>query len=747
MVDVDSLTEAEQRLIDAVKTGSRCDFAEGEEIQPGDMAHWGPERTIRAAVLKSLVTEDRSRWDLGPDAAEASVRGAVVSDDLTGVNAVQLSLQLDWCRFDGDVSFERATFDGSAAFTGAAFRRKARFAGATFTGDAVFSEATFTGDARFSDAKFTGDAVFSNATFTGDAVFSGATFTGDARFSEATFTGDAVFTNTKFTGDAVFSNATFARDARFDNATFTGTAWFVNATFEGTAWFDNAPFIGDALFRKATFAGHAWFSDVRFTGDAVFTSAPFTRDALFRKATFARIARFDEATFASKADFRETTFTADACFRGAAFNDGVDFRNATFDDFARFDSVVFGRSADFVNAKFKGPASFHETVADELDLSRVEFSAPDPGPWIATVIRLQGAVFAVRSRIKVTARDIYGSRLQAPEGVDLILHCAQVDLSDAAFLRSSSVSTRALKNELDRSDDPAPPPSRAAALRPAQEMMAQLPTQCSVTSLSGANIGQLSLSDVILDNCTFARANGLDTLRIGTRCSFRWMPPRWDWLPITHRQVIADEMAWRNPDKHTDETIHEVPVSALEIARIYRELRKGREDAKNEPGANDFYYGEMEMRRLAGREATRAADGNKSSRVERALLCGYWAVSGYGLRAWRALLTLAVVLITAGFLYTLPHPQFASLTPQAQISKIDPISGRVTYASSPKRTPNFSESLEFAARESISLLQGRTTQQAITTEGPGTVLDFVLRLAGPLLLAFTILALRARTRR
>ena len=33
------------------------------------------------------------------------------------------------------------------------------------------------------------------------------------------------------------------------------------------------------------------------------------------------------------------------------------------------------------------------------------------------------------------------------------------------------------------------------------------------------------------------------------------------------------------------------------IAGLYRALRKGREDAKDEPGAADFYYGEMEMRR------------------------------------------------------------------------------------------------------------------------------------------------------
>ena len=33
------------------------------------------------------------------------------------------------------------------------------------------------------------------------------------------------------------------------------------------------------------------------------------------------------------------------------------------------------------------------------------------------------------------------------------------------------------------------------------------------------------------------------------------------------------------------------------IAAIYRSLRKANEDAKNEPGAADFYYGAMEMRR------------------------------------------------------------------------------------------------------------------------------------------------------
>lgn len=73
---------------------------------------------------------------------------------------------------------------------------------------------------------------------------------------------------------------------------------------------------------------------------------------------------------------------------------------------------------------------------------------------------------------------------------------------------------------------------------------------------------------------------------------------------------------------------------------MYRELRKGREDAKEELGAADFYYGEMAMRRQAARG------------VERWLLTGYWAVSGYGLRASRAVAAfLIVVVVFAGLLY------------------------------------------------------------------------------------------------
>src|SRR6476659_8229801 len=99
MVDVDSLNDAEQRLVDAVKTGSVCDFSNGREIQPNDMAGWGADRTVRAAVLKRLLT-DATHWGIEASLVKVTLRGAVVSGDLSGFKGAQLCLRMDYCRFD-----------------------------------------------------------------------------------------------------------------------------------------------------------------------------------------------------------------------------------------------------------------------------------------------------------------------------------------------------------------------------------------------------------------------------------------------------------------------------------------------------------------------------------------------------------------------------------------------------------------------------------------------------------------------
>jgi hypothetical protein len=185
-----------------------------------------------------------------------------------------------------------------------------------------------------------------------------------------------------------------------------------------------------------------------------------------------------------------------------------------------------------------------------------------------------------------------------------------------------------------------------------------------------------------------------------------------------------------------------------QIAGLYRALRKGREDTKDEPGAADFYYGEMEMRRHAQRPAGTDTDSRRGAswgRVERSILTAYWLVSGYGLRAWRALATLAAVVLLAGVVFAFWG--FAPLDePTIRPVAVD-AHGAPIYANQPVQRPagldELPHGVRFSAQAATALLRG--PDQPLTALGEW--LYMALRLLGPVLLGLAILALRGRVKR
>ncbi len=153
------------------------------------------------------------------------------------------------------------------------------------------------------------------------------------------------------------------------------------------------------------------------------------------------------------------------------------------------------------------------------------------------------------------------------------------------------------------------------------------------------------------------------------------------------------------------------------IAGLYRALRKSREDARDEPGAADFYYGEMEMRRHAHGRADHG-DGGSRGRVDRGVLTAYWLVSGYGLRAWRAIAWLAGVTVAFALAFHL------------------------VGFTRPPQPATYWTSLLYAFRSTISL-----TDNDVTLTAWGQLLQALLRLTGPVLLGLALLALRNRVKR
>jgi hypothetical protein len=402
-------------------------------------------------------------------------------------------------------------------------------------------------------------------------------------------------------------------------------------------------------------------------------------------------------------------------------------------------------------------------------------------------VELDSVVLHDRCRVDIAAKSVSGRGLQARAGADLFVWSETLDLTNAEFLGRSVVTTanpdarlaarwitegRESAQWTDKLDDLSPiQRTRNALWKDSYQLGAKLTQQLNATgrtavvSLAQANVGDLTISSVKLVDCKFAGSRRLDGLRIDPTCQFR-LPPRWQWrkpfsIPFTPRRIIAEEMAWRHQHKHgrprEDFPLPNDGPTALEIASIYRDLRKSLEDSKNEPEANDFYYGEMEMRRLSTRDTRHRRSPSTDDAIERTglqpyaervLLNAYWLESGYGLRALRALTTLLVLILIAPV--ALAAWGFDDVSdPITRIVSIDPDTGRVTYEGPASQGPasfrvRYAAALEFSVRASTSLLRPIGTPPLT---GLGTAIEVALRLLGPLLLAFAILALRGRMKR
>jgi Pentapeptide repeats (9 copies) len=420
-------------------------------------------------------------------------------------------------------------------------------------------------------------------SFQGDARFEEASFQGRADFSWANFQGRADFGQTNFQGEAVFSKASFQDVVRFNEAKFNSLARFGMASFQSDVWLDSVTFRDRAVFDMARFHGDARFRDARFQGDASFT-----------RASFQRVAKLPRARFQGNAWFARVSFQGDVWFNQVRIQGHAQFGEASFERPVGLGPVVVGGT---------------------LSLDRIVFTEP---------------VQVAATAAELSCR---GSRFRA--GGQLGIADAEITLEDAE-VPAPLILARAVPGELVGQG--AAVPAEDSARPPVPALRRPL-----VVSGQRADVAKLALTDLDLRPCRFVGAHHLDQLTVNSADAFHRAPAR-----LGHgRQVLAEECAWRRQRSRRaarrwpsfPPLPSSPPPTPGELVGVYRQLRKGREDAKNEPGAADFYYGECEMRR-------HAAD---TPWAEKAILTAYWLLLGYGLRAGRALLTLLAAVATVGY--------------------------------------------------------------------------------------------------
>ncbi|MFI0265866.1 pentapeptide repeat-containing protein [Streptomyces luteogriseus] len=496
-------------------------------------------------------------------------------------------------------------------------------------------------------------------------------------------------------GDASFSLATFSGKATFDRVMFSGRARFRQATFSAEAGFFEAAFSNEAGFFGVTFSAGASFGGAIFTGTACFDGTTFTFSARFVDATFSGIATFREAKFSAKAEFAGATFCRDTKFHGATFSDAVEFRKATFETAAYIGPLICHGLLDLYEAHFAGPTTIEAATAQ---------------------LRCQ------RSRWASTAH--------------LRLRYATVDLTDANFEYPMSVAAR-------------PSPLQFHALSANEDGFAGQNPRVRVASVSGVDAAHLVLTDIDLSECQFTGAVHLDQLRLEGRCSFNPTPPGVIWrglLPTrcSPRRTLVEEHHWRasvGQAGWTPTPARTEVVGPTTLAPVYRQLRKSLEDGKNEPDAADFYYGELEMRR----------HDHERPLSERALLTVYWALSGYGLRASRALgcllAAMAVTVLTMmlwGLARDDPKPVSTGTVDGRRITMTTDVPDPVN-PDGPYGDRLSAERFEKSLRVVINSVIFRSSGQDLTTAG--TYIEMTSRLAEPVLAGLAALAVRSRVKR
>jgi len=492
---------------------------------------------------------------------------------------------------------------------------------------------------------------------------------------------------------ATFGGKVHIRRCVFNHASFSG------ARFGDTALFEDVEFREKAEFVECEFGDTLFFGDGRNpvqAGDGLnFGGSTFAEGGFFALRGGKGACRFNGVRWQGHASF-EISHAGDLIFNGARFEQAMSMSSA----------VVEGTVA-LQGAHFEGLCLLERSEVKHLDLRQAIFAtAQEVGrirvqDWAV----LDQAVFERQVRLRIQAAILHCHRTTFSQGVSLSLTGDLV--ADGCFF---------------------PPPSditgvheRGRNLRP------------RIVSLRRADVAGLTISGVDLSRCLFSGAHHVESSRLGFGLVFGRPPGRLS----SPRDVLAEEQWCRHaedpgsdwlgrddlvPDWFAKRTPREAPAvlqleqprvpDASSVADLYRSLRRAREEGRDSPGSASFYFGEMEMRRLALR-------GSGLRNVpERVVLAGYWLISGYGLRAWRALASLLLLLVLSTYLLW----RFGFEAESVSCGH----AGRVAVASA------------------TSLVRPIDDNEL---NGVGFAFEILLRFSGPALLALAALAVRARIKR
>lgn len=388
---------------------------------------------------------------------------------------------------------------------------------------------------------------------------------------------------------------------------------FRGAMFNGLAQFDEVTFGGKVNFDSTIFSGEVSFLNTTFSGKAIFSVATFRQEADFQWAIFRGMVDFDGVFFCGKSLFMWATFYMEADFYYATFGGESDFRWVTFSGEASFWEATFRGEAEFKDVLFIGDVSFSRC---RLKKGKIKF--------IETTFFSTGSFHDISEGSKITfinCRFSGVSFLRSHIGDSVFSNCCFYLTSGWINMEIQKINDEALSNDiqdyyLKRLKQ------RSRLLKDEKEKIDKLKGRNK--RLLRKNL--LSEHRYFLEQPHFRllmRRLTKQGLNIASSPLLRLFPHKFD--SIRKKLTSPNEASSL--------------IDFGEVRDNYMQLKVNMDRMKDYDLANDFYYGEMEMKRL----------GEKWYKPKRWFLSLYNTLSKFGNAPVRAVIMFFVLIFIFSF--------------------------------------------------------------------------------------------------
>ena len=347
-----------------------------------------------------------------------------------------------------------------------------------------------------------------------------------------------------------------------------------------------------------------------------FSEATFAAEANFNKATFTALAVFYRATFTLKADFTDATFEYHARFGEAAFRQNANFNGVTYTRIAEYRGATFAADAHFTKAIFMKYASFKEaTFGQKANFSNAKF-AGDALFDYATFKQDADFHFVTFNRDAI----FVGTTFTGTVEYDHTKFRRVADWSYASFLGKAEFLGTSFATVIE--DEP----WRASARfwRP------------DFYNPKDIIFDDVDLSRVSFRDCDLSEVRFTSSVVWGRRNN--------------RKAVVYEEPLDQDPS-----------ISA--VSQIYQQLKKNYDAQLDYWTANEFHFGEMEMKRLAAPTKGRLLGLRRWWHRNLGMIALYRWGSDYGNNYVKPILWLLGVLVLFAALFPLSSIEFQQALP------------------------------------------------------------------------------------